>query len=32
LVTQIHLQVLKGLLCLLSPLEHVLFLEELKEW
>jgi hypothetical protein len=29
---QILLQVHKGLLCLLSPLELVLFLEELKEW
>jgi hypothetical protein len=29
---QILLQVFKGLLCLLSPLELVLFLKELKEW
>jgi hypothetical protein len=29
---QIHLQVFEGLLCLLSPLELVLFLVELKEW
>jgi hypothetical protein len=28
---QVLLQVFKGLLCLLSPLELVLFLEELKE-
>jgi hypothetical protein len=31
-VAQILLQVFKGLLCLLSPLELMLFLEELKEW
>jgi hypothetical protein len=29
---QILLQILEGLLCLLSPLELVLFLGELKEW
>jgi hypothetical protein len=29
---QIFLQVFEGLLCLLRPLELVLFLEELKEW
>jgi hypothetical protein len=29
---QILLQVFEGLLCLLSPLELFLFLEELKEW
>jgi hypothetical protein len=29
---QILLQVFEGLLCLLSPLELVLLLEELKEW
>jgi hypothetical protein len=29
--SQILLQVFEGLLCLLSPLELVLFLEELKE-
>jgi hypothetical protein len=29
---QIFLQVFKILLCLLSPLEPVLFLEELKKW
>jgi hypothetical protein len=29
--SQIPLQVFEGLLCLLSPLELVLFLEELKE-
>jgi hypothetical protein len=28
---QVLIQVFKGLLCLLSPLECVLFLEELKE-
>jgi hypothetical protein len=31
-VNQILLEVFKGLLCLLSPLELVMFLEELKEW
>jgi hypothetical protein len=30
--SQILLQVFESLLCLLSPLELVLFLEELKEW
>jgi hypothetical protein len=30
--SQIFLQVFKGLLCLLSPVELVLLLEELKEW
>jgi hypothetical protein len=29
---QILLQVFVGLLCLLSPLELVLFFEELKKW
>jgi hypothetical protein len=29
---QIFLQVFKGLLCLLSPLEFIMFLEEFKEW
>jgi hypothetical protein len=29
---QIFLQVFEGLLCLLSPLELVRFLEDLKEW
>jgi hypothetical protein len=29
---QIPLQVFKGFLCLLSPLELALFLEKLKEW
>jgi hypothetical protein len=29
---QILLQLFKGLMCLLSPPELVLFLEELKEW
>jgi hypothetical protein len=29
---QIFLQVFKGLLCFLSPLELAMFLEELKEW
>jgi hypothetical protein len=29
---QIFLQVFKGLLCFLSALELVLFLQELKEW
>jgi hypothetical protein len=28
---QIFLQVFKGLLCLLSPLEFIMFLEEFKE-
>jgi hypothetical protein len=30
--SQVFLQVLEGLLCLLSPLEFVLLLEEFKEW
>jgi hypothetical protein len=29
--SQIHFQVFKGILCFLSPSEHVLFLEGLKE-
>jgi hypothetical protein len=30
--SQIFLQGFEGLLCLQSPLELVMFLEELKEW